>query len=348
MTSPPEALQFDNQTIFIKSSEDMSELEDSSIDVIVTSPPYNVGKNYSSERGRYNDRRPHHEYLAFLKRVFLECYRVLRDDGVFFLNIGDSARDQGKSEDVVRSAAEAGFQRLQTAIWIKSIFGKGHYTPSGGSRRLNNLWEFVFILVKGKQYHFDPKSIGIPYADKSNIGRYSDVDLRDPGDLLFAPYVKTTGQTIKKGHEAPFPIGLAWNLIKLVPNAKRVLDPFAGTGSTLAAARQLGIEGVGYEIHPRPEIIKTTILFEFTPMRSPLLPQLERYAATITDLLEKATVELSPDQREKILASLPARTVKELEWACNDLAFPMPLRQSKKSAKKKSLLEHLESPEKED
>ncbi|MHA2496626.1 MAG: DNA methyltransferase, partial [Candidatus Hodarchaeales archaeon] len=127
-----------------------------------------------------------------------------------------------------------------------------------------------------------------------------------------------------------------------------VLDPFAGTGSTLAAARQLGIEGVGYEIHPRPEIIKTTILFEFTPMRSPLLPQLERYAATITDLLEKATVELSPDQREKILASLPARTVKELEWACNDLAFPMPLRQSKKSAKKKSLLEHLESRGKED
>lgn len=337
MTSPPETLQFDHQTIYIKSSEDMSELEDSSIDVIVTSPPYNVGKIYSSERGRYNDRRPHHEYLAFLKQVFRECYRVLRDDGVFFLNIGDSARDQGKSEDVVRSAVEAGFQRLQTAIWIKSIFGKGHYTPSGGSRRLNSLWEFVFVLVKGKQYRFDPKAIGIPYADKSNIGRYSDVDLRDPGDLFFAPYVKTTGQTIKKGHEAPFPIGLAWNLIKLVPDTKRVLDPFVGTGSTLAAARQLGIEGVGYEIHPRPEVIKTTILSEFAPMRSPLLPQLERYAATVTKLLEKVAVKLSPDQRQEILKSLSARTLKELEWVCKDLALPMPLKQSGKPAKTMSL-----------
>ncbi|MFW9916663.1 MAG: DNA-methyltransferase [Candidatus Thorarchaeota archaeon] len=348
MTNPLETLQFDTQTIHIKSSEDMSELEDSSIDVIVTSPPYNVGKNYSSERGCYNDKRPHHEYLAFLKRVFMECYRVLRDDGVFFLNIGDSARGQGKSEDVVRSATEAGFQRLQTAIWIKSIFGKGHYTPSGGSRRLNTLWEFVFILVKGKQYRFDPKAIGIPYADKSNIGRYSDVDLRDPGDLFFAPYVKTTGQTIKKGHEAPFPIGLAWNLIKLVPEAKRVLDPFAGTGATLAAARQLGLEGVGYEIHPRPEVIKSTILSEFAPMQSPLLPQLERYATTITKLLEKATVELSPDKQQEIFASLSTRTLKELEWACNDLGFPMPLRQSKKAAKKKSLLDHFETPEKDD
>lgn len=340
---PPDSLHIDNQTIYIKSSEDMSELNDSSIDVIVTSPPYNIGKNYSSERGRYDDRLPHHDYLAFLKRVFAECHRVLRDDGVFFLNIGDSARDQGKSEDVVRSAVEVGFQRLQTAIWIKSIFGKGHYTPSGGSRRLNNLWEYVFILVKGKKYRFDPKAIGIPYVDKSNIGRYSDVDLRDPGDLFFAPYVKTTGQTIKKGHEAPFPIHLAWNLLQLVPGTKRALDPFAGTGSTLAAARQLDIEGVGYEIHPRAEVIKATILTEIAPMRPPLLPQLEKYASTVTELLEKMAEGQSLEKRQKILGSLSARALKELEWACKDLDLPMPLKSSKKARKGMSLVEHLDS-----
>ncbi|MFX0114595.1 MAG: DNA-methyltransferase [Candidatus Hodarchaeota archaeon] len=345
MTQPSDILRFDNQTIYIKSSEDMSELDDCSFDVIVTSPPYNIGKNYSSEHGCYNDKLPHSEYLDFLQRVFSECLRVLRDDGVFFLNIGDSARDQGKSEDVVRSAVDVGFQRLQTVIWIKSIFGKGHYTPSGGSRRLNSLWEFIFLLVKGKKYRFDPKAIGIPYADKSNIGRYSDVDLRDPGDLFFAPYVKTTGQTIKKGHEAPFPVGLAWNMIKLVPGTRRVLDPFVGTGSTLAAARYLGIEGVGYEIHPRPEVIKTTILATFTPMRSPLLPQLEKYANTVAELLDKAAEKLSPDQKQEILKSLPAKTLKELEWACEDLQLPVPLRSSKKPGKKMSLWEHFESSE---
>lgn len=320
----------------------MLELESNSIDVIVTSPPYNIGKSYSSERGFYDDQLPYQKYLAFIQRVFTECYRVLRNDGVFFLNIGDSAKDQGKSEDVVRSAVDVGFQRLQTAIWIKSIFGKGHYTPSGGSRRLNNLWEFIFILVKGKSYRFDPKAIGIPYADKSNIGRYSNIDLRDPGDLFFSPYVKTTGRTIKKGHEAPFPVGLAWNLIRLVPGAKCVLDPFAGIGSTLAAARHLGIDGTGYEIHPRLEVIRATIQSEYNPVPSPLLPQLERYATTIRELLEKACEHLSFQQRREILTSLSTSSLRELEWACKDLGLPLPITSSMKSSKRMSLLEHLD------
>ena len=238
----------------------MSEILDNSIDTIITSPPYNRNKTYSDDVGNeYNDQMTEDQYFAFLKQVWSECFRCLKPEGVFFLNIGDAATDQGKSEKVVNLAVDVGFQRIQTVIWLKSFLGRGHYTPSGGDKRLNNLWENIFVLVKDKKkYQLFPKHIGVPYADKSNIGRYGEEDLRDAGNVWFIPYSKTTGMNIKKGHDAPFPIELPLKCIKLT-NAKRVLDPFLGTGSTLAATKLMGIQGIGYEKFPRKELIRETI-----------------------------------------------------------------------------------------
>ncbi|MHA2104570.1 MAG: DNA-methyltransferase [Candidatus Hodarchaeales archaeon] len=248
------------QKVFYKSSESMEEIEDNSIDVIITSPPYNRGKEYTDDsKGSYNDKQELKDYCYLLQSVWNECYRVLKDTGIFFLNIGDAASDQGKSERVVQTAVDTGFIRIQTVVWVKSFLGRGHYTPTGGNKRLNNLWENVFLLAKNKKnYKIYPKEIGIPYADKSNIGRYSDEDLRDPGNVWLIPYSKTTGATIKKGHDAPFPIGLPIKCIKLT-KANTVLDPFLGSGSTLAAAEAMGINGFGYEKYPRKELIKDTI-----------------------------------------------------------------------------------------
>lgn len=275
--------------VYFRSSEDMTAVADESVDVIVTSPPYNRGKTYSGDdAGRHDDRLPEADYRALLRRVFGECLRVLRSDGVFFLNIGDSATDPGKSELVLAEAKAAGFHFLQEVIWVKSLLGRGHYTPSGGTRRLNNLWESVFVLVKHrKRYRFDTKAIGIPYVDKSNIGRYSESDLRDPGNVWLIPYRKTTGKTIKKGHDAPFPVELARRCIRLVPEAEVVLDPFLGTGSTLAAARSLGLEGIGYERYPRRELIRQTILGPSEDSEpQPLLPHLEASVALLAAALE--------------------------------------------------------------
>ena len=248
------------QKIFFSSSEMMSEIDDNSIDVIVTSPPYNRGKKYSDSDGNlYNDNLPENEYHSLLLTVWKECFRVLHPKGVFFLNIGDSALDQGKSEKVVQLAEKAGFIRIQTIIWVKSFLGRGHYTPSGGEKRLNNIWEHIFILVKDKkQFQIFPKDIGIPYADKSNIGRYGETDLRDAGNIWFIPYSKTTGATIKKGHDAPFPIELPARCIQLT-RAKTLLDPFLGTGASLGAAKILGISGFGFEKYPRKEVIQKVI-----------------------------------------------------------------------------------------
>ena len=292
---------FDNQTIYYKSSENMHEIQDNSIDVIITSPPYNRNKSYSDDTGEaYNDKQPKEKYFQFLSRVWQECFRVLNPKGMFFLNIGDAAPDQGLSEEVVQLAVETGFRRLQTIIWIKSFLGKGHFTPSGGSRRLNNLWENIFVLVKDKKsYQMNPKAIGIPYADKSNIGRYADEDLRDAGNVWLVPYYKTTGATIKKGHEAPFPIELPYKCIKLT-EGETVLDPFAGTGSTLAAARLLNKKGFGYEKFPRREIIRKRIL-ESSFQASPpvLIPHMELAISILSRLLNK--IEYSKIQKDVFL-----------------------------------------------
>ena len=289
-------LELKNQTVFFKSSEDMSELEDESIDVIITSPPYNRGKAYSSDSGEiHDDKMEEQEYLSFLKNIWRECFRVAKKSAVFYLNIGDSAFDQGISEKVAISAEMASWTRIQDIIWVKSFLGKGHYTPSGGNRRLNNIWEHIYLFVKNKnEYKIEPKAIGIPYTDKSNIGRYSDTDLRDPGNVWLIPYLKTTGASIKKGHEAPFPIGLPYKCIKMVPNVKTVLDPFGGTCSTLAACLNLGVNGYAYEKYPRVEVIKSRILEgeDYYESEENLIPHLELSLKLLNELLSDTSIIL--------------------------------------------------------
>ncbi|MHA1978109.1 MAG: DNA-methyltransferase [Candidatus Hodarchaeales archaeon] len=291
MKSQPTKDKFGRQIIYYKSSEDMKEVKDSSIDLIVTSPPYNRSKVYSDDEGNvYDDQKSESEYETFLSRVWSECYRVLSSKGMFFLNIGDSANNQGFSNDIAELVTKTGFLRLQTIIWLKSFLGRGHYTPSGRSRRLNNIFEFIFVFVKDrKSYQINPPVIGIPYADKSNIGRYAKSDLRDAGNVWFIPYSRTTGSTIKKGHEAPFPIELAYKCIKLTC-AKNVLDPFAGTGSTLAAARILDIDGIGYEKFPRREVIRQRVTeHQFFPQPVNLIPHLEQTIQKFGELSNQVT-----------------------------------------------------------
>lgn len=267
--------------MYFHSAEAMPELPDGSVDVIVTSPPYNRGKRYHP---RYSDRLSEAEYHALLSRVFAECHRVLAPRGAFFLNIGDGSQDQGKSEAVCRWAQEAGFRRVQTLVWVKTVLGRGHFTPSGRGQSFSNVFEYVYLLAKERGPALDVKAVGIPYADKSNIGRYGSTDLRDAGNVWFVPYRETTGATVKKGHDAPFPVELPWRALKCVRRVRRVLDPFAGTGSTLAAAESLGLEGVGYERFPVRSVIRRRLSTPFVPPSVQLIPEMERALLALAEL----------------------------------------------------------------
>ena len=268
----------DNQKIIYDDARNITNhLEPESVDVIVTSPPYNIGKKYVGDDGKvYEDKLGGPDYRQLLLAVFEECEEVLKKDGVFFLNIGDTAKFPRRSEQVLNWAEEAGFILLQKVVWVKSMLGRGHYTPSGGTRRFDNVWESIYILVKDrKNYRLNTKNIGVPYADKSNIGRYSDSDCKDPGNVWLIPYQKTTGKTSKKIHAAPYPIGIPYKCIKAVPDVELVLDPFAGLGTTMAAAKLLGVSGVGFELYPIKQEIAHVIKTAQAPKDIALIPHLE-------------------------------------------------------------------------
>ncbi|SFY45782.1 site-specific DNA-methyltransferase (adenine-specific) [Paracoccus pantotrophus] len=223
-------------------------LETGSIDVTVTSPPYNIGIRYRS----YDDRRPRQEYLAWMGEVAAQITRLLHDDGALFLNLG-AGPDPWIATDV---AAE--FRKhltLQNRIsWIKSIAigdrTSGHFKPINSKRYLNRTHEEIYHFTKRGDVAIDRLSIGVPYEDKSNIGRWdhANLDRRCAGNSWFIPYETVRNRAGKHDHPASFPLELPLRCLRMHGGKGAVFDPFAGAGTTLVAARALGWNGIGIEI----------------------------------------------------------------------------------------------------
>lgn len=243
--------EYRNKIICGDCVEKMNSMPEESIDVIVTSPPYNIGVNYNS----HDDNMDFEDYLDWMERFARACNRVLKKDGSFFFNIGDKPSDELRSLKVAERINKV-FRLQNTIHWVKSLAAPeknvaiGHYKPVNSKRYLNNCHEFIFHFTKTGNVELDKLAIGVPYQDKSNIGRWgaAKADLRDRGDMWFIPY-----ETVKseKMHPALFPIRLPEMCIKLhgVNKGKLlVLDPFAGSGSTCIAAKRLGCDYVGIDI----------------------------------------------------------------------------------------------------
>ncbi len=223
-----------------------------SIDVIVTSPPYNINIDYNS----YNDNRPFNEYLDWIDNIAQGCFQVLKNEGSFFFNIGDRPSDELRSLTVAQKITQH-FKLQNTIHWVKSIaipekeINIGHYKPVNSQRFLNNSHEYIFHFTKQGNVEVDKLAVGVPYADKSNIGRWKKAqeDLRGRGNQWFIPY-ETVQE--KKKHPAAFPVKLPEMCIKLHGIAKgkplTILDPFMGSGTTALAAKKLGCNYVGFEI----------------------------------------------------------------------------------------------------
>jgi site-specific DNA-methyltransferase (adenine-specific) len=225
-------------------------LPDLSVDVIVTSPPYNIGVDY----GAHDDNMPHEDYLDWMGEVAAECRRVIHPDGSFFLNIGDKPSDEFRALQVAMRVKEAGWHLQNTIHWIKSIaapeeeVNMGHYKPVNSERYLNNCHEYIFHFTPRGRTKLDKLAVGVPYQDKSNIGRWKKArrDCRDRGNTWYIPY--RTVQSAKE-HPAAFPRRLPEMCIRLHGAREHllVLDPFTGSGTTPLAARDLGCDYVGFE-----------------------------------------------------------------------------------------------------
>lgn len=259
----------------------MNELDSNSIqvDMIITSPPYNIGKNYGTF---YDDTKPRSEYLNFIDKVAQKLKKILKDDGSLFLNVGNKPSDQWIASDVGNILRKY-FVLQNTIIWNKSISLKkseiskeyteteayqdisiGHYQPAGTSKRyLNNCFEYIFHFTRSGDIKLDKRAndYAVPYQDKSNIGRYSDEDKRDRGNSWFIPY-KTIQSKDERPHPAVFPVKLPYFCIKLHGYNRNtiVYDPFMGIGTTAIACIDLGVNYLGTEINNKYiQIAESTI-----------------------------------------------------------------------------------------
>jgi site-specific DNA-methyltransferase (adenine-specific) len=225
--------------------EGMTKMDAGSIDVVVTSPPYNIGKAYSS----YEDNKAPQEYLDWCRQWAAEIARVMKPDGSFFLNLGNSSANPFFSFDVARTIAEI-FQLQNTIHWIKSISierdegtnSYGHFKPIQSRRYINDCHEYVFHFTLEGKTILDRLGVGVPYADKSNIARWAHTGKKDKrcrGNTWFIPYQTIRVRAKDRPHPATFPTELAVKCIRLHGKKEcAVLDPFLGIGHSAYAARE--------------------------------------------------------------------------------------------------------------
>ena len=241
----------------------LATLPEGLVDVIVTSPPYNLGIAYSS----YDDALPGDQYLAWTRDWLGAARRVLAPDGSLFLNVGAKPTEPWTAFDIVAQARER--LTLQNTIhWIKSIvidrdlvgagsglerdLAVGHYKPVNSPRFLNDCHEFVFHLTPSGRTPLERRAIGVRYQDESNIDRWKAASegLRCRGNTWFIPYETIQNRDRDRPHPATFPVLLAERCLRLhgVQRGAVVLDPFMGLGNTAIACSELDVDFVGVDV----------------------------------------------------------------------------------------------------
>lgn len=243
----------------------MDLLPEGSVDVVVTSPPYNIGVHY----GVYDDKITRGSYLDWIEQWAEKVRRVLHRNGSVFFNVGSKPSDPWIPMQTAERLSKH-FVLQNTIHWIKSIaierssngddhgldqdITVGHIKPINSPRFVSDAHEYVFHFTKHGDVQLDRRAVGVPYKHKSNISRWksSGVDMRCRGNVWFIPYKTIVSRDRQRPHPATFPPKLAEMCIRLhgLDRVKTVMDPFMGLGNTGVACESLGIGFVGYEIDP--------------------------------------------------------------------------------------------------
>ncbi|OGP31915.1 MAG: DNA methyltransferase [Deltaproteobacteria bacterium GWC2_42_11] len=231
---------YHNDFIWIYNDDilNLNSIENKSIDLIVTSPPYNVNILYNS----HNDTMSYDDYLSFTKKWLERCYDFLKDDGRFCLNIPldkNKGGQQSVCADITTIAKEIGFKYHSTIVWNEQNISRrtawGSWLSASAPYVIAPV-EVIVVLYK-KEWK------------KMSGSRKSDVTKKEFMEWTNGVW-NFSGESKKRiGHPAPFPVELPRRCIKLFSFVgDTILDPFLGSGSTLLACLRTERKGIGIEI----------------------------------------------------------------------------------------------------
>ena len=222
-------------TIFNSSSEDMSAIPDCSVHLMVTSPPYNVGK-------QYDDQLSVDDHMSLIAAVLAETHRVLVSGGRACVNIANIGRKPyiPLHAYIIQAASEIGFLMRGEIIWDKGMSGQ---STAWGSWRspanptLRDTHEYILVFQKP------------PFGRRKPDNREPTISRDDFLELTKSVWTFPAMSAKRANHPAPFPVELPRRLIQLYTySGEIVLDPFMGSGATAIAAVESGRAYVGYEL----------------------------------------------------------------------------------------------------
>jgi ParB/RepB/Spo0J family partition protein len=250
-----------------KSSNDMSELKDGEVQTIFTSPPYWNKRLYSDEGGLGNEKTSE-EFVVNLSEHFKDCKRVLNNKGSFFLNLGDTFLNgdlQNVPHRVIDRLKSDGWVLRNTIIWSKT-----NPKPSSSKSNLTPSYEFIFHLVKSKDYLYNrtptklnsDSKISLPPRHRKSDGTYSSSispylpksEGKNMGDYWNEEIVRTAVANQNLGidgeHLAPFPKQIiTLPILQTSEIGDLVLDPFCGSGNVGRVCDVLERNFVGYDLN---------------------------------------------------------------------------------------------------
>lgn len=213
-------------------------INEKSVDLIVTSPPYNVDIQYNS----HNDKLSYNEYLEFSKKWISRCFEWLKEDGRFCLNIPldkNKGGQQSVGADLTTIAKELGFKYHSTIVWNEGNISRrtawGSWKSASAPFVIAPI-ELIVILYKERW-------------KKTSGSKVSDITRDEFMDWTNGLWTFQGESKKRTGHPAPFPIELPRRCIKLFSFVDDVvLDPFLGSGSTLVATTLNNRMGIGIDI----------------------------------------------------------------------------------------------------
>jgi len=230
--------QFGSVKIFNEDVLRAHAVSNDTVDLIVTSPPYGVDIKYES----YNDNIPYKEYLEFTRKWLSKCWDFVKADGRLCLNIPLDKNKGGQQSvyaDITSIAKDVGWKYHATIIWNEQNISKRTAWGSWMSASAPFVIAPVEVIVVMYKQQWRKMTKG-----KSDVKRNEFIEWTN-GVWNFS------GESKKRtGHPAPFPVELPKRCVRLFSYVDdTILDPFAGSGTTLIACLETGRKGVGFEIN---------------------------------------------------------------------------------------------------